>query len=96
MGLGHPGVAHPSPGWKHLVGNSTVNAGLVALSDGATSVASRSRESSRKSQDIEPILNYLSHRTRHSRRQNVHPCFRPWGRCPRPFRGIGADGRPSS
>ena len=52
MGLGHPGVAHPSPGWKHLVGNSTVNAGLVALSDGATSVASRSRENSRKSKDI--------------------------------------------
>ena len=29
-----------------------MNAGLVALSDGATSVASRSRENSRKSQDI--------------------------------------------
>ena len=35
MGLGHPGVAHPSPGWKPLVGNSTTNAGLVALSDAA-------------------------------------------------------------
>ena len=35
MGLGHPGVAHPSPSWKPLVGNSTTNAGLVALSDAA-------------------------------------------------------------
>ena len=34
MGLGHPGVAHPSPSWKPLVGNSTTNAGLVAVSDG--------------------------------------------------------------
>ena len=52
MGLGHLGVVHPSPSWKLLALNSTVNAGLVALSDGATSVASRSRENSRKSQDI--------------------------------------------
>ena len=51
-GWGHSGVAHPSPSWKLLALNSTVNAGLVALSDGATSVASRSRESSRKSQDV--------------------------------------------
>lgn len=52
MGLGHPGVAHPSPSWKPLALNSTTNAGLVALSDGATSVASRRGENSRKSQDI--------------------------------------------
>ncbi|WP_279744019.1 DUF6531 domain-containing protein [Rothia aeria] len=35
MGLGHPGVAHPSPSWKPLALNSTTNAGLVAVSDGA-------------------------------------------------------------
>ena len=35
MGLGHPGVAHPSPSWKPLAFNSTANAGLVALSDAA-------------------------------------------------------------
>ena len=34
MGLGHPGVAHPSPSWKPLALNSTTNAGLVAVSDG--------------------------------------------------------------
>ena len=34
MGLGHPGVAHPSPSWKPLAFNSTANAGLVAVSDG--------------------------------------------------------------
>lgn len=93
MGLGHPGVVHPSPSWKPLALNSTTNAGSVAVSDGATSVASRSRENSRKSQDIEPILNYLSHRNRRSRRQNVHLCRCPQDRCPHPFREIGADGR---
>jgi len=36
MGLGHPGVAHSSPGWKPLVGNSTTNADSAAVSDGAT------------------------------------------------------------
>ena len=34
MGLGHPGVAHPSPSWKPLALNSTTNASLVAVSDG--------------------------------------------------------------
>ena len=33
--MGHPGVAHPSPSWKPLALNSTTNAGLVAVSDGA-------------------------------------------------------------
>ena len=35
MGLGHPGVVHPSPSWKPLALNSTTNASLVALSDAA-------------------------------------------------------------
>ena len=52
MGLGHPGVAHPSPSWKPLALNSTTNADSAAVSDGATSVASRRGENSRKSQYI--------------------------------------------
>lgn len=36
MGLGHPGVAHPSPSWKPLAFNSTANADSAAVSDGAT------------------------------------------------------------
>lgn len=53
MRLGHP---MPVPRQYREFGplslNSTTNASLVALSDGATSVASCSRENSRKSQDI--------------------------------------------
>ena len=97
MGLGHPtSVRNQYRDFGSLALNSTTNAGSVAVSDGATLVASRIRENSRKSQDIEPILNYLSHRNRRSRRQSVHPCRCPWVRCPHPFRGNVADGRPSS
>ena len=53
MGLGHP---MPVPRQYREFGplslNSTTNADSAAVSDGATSVASRSRENSRKSQDI--------------------------------------------
>lgn len=53
MGLEHPtSVFRQYRDFGPLALNSTTNAGLVALSDGATSVASCSRENSRKSQDI--------------------------------------------
>ena len=53
MGLGHPtSVRNQYRDFGSLALNSTTNAGSVAVSDGATSVASRSRESSRKSQDV--------------------------------------------